>query len=100
MDYNKATLHAATGRTLLLPGWRGYFYWDYSKKELNFRNGDYHQIINSLEKRESWRELIGTILYNKIGEPRDQVRLFLFNIILCIISTSDSIYTILPPRFI
>lgn len=27
MDYNKATLHAATGRTLLLPGWRGYFYW-------------------------------------------------------------------------
>ena len=35
MDYNKAT-----GRTLLLPGWRGY--WDYSKKELNFRNGDYH----------------------------------------------------------
>lgn len=42
MDYNKATLHAATGRTLLLPGWRGYFYWDYSKKELNFRNGDYH----------------------------------------------------------
>ena len=42
MDYNKATLYAATGRTLLLPGWRGYFYWDYSKKELNFRNGDYH----------------------------------------------------------
>jgi hypothetical protein len=42
MDYNKSTLYAATGRTLLLPGWRGYFYWDYSKKELNFRNGDYH----------------------------------------------------------
>lgn len=42
MDYNKATLYAATGRTLLLPGWRGYFYWDYNKQELNFRNGDYH----------------------------------------------------------
>lgn len=41
MDYNKATLYAATGRTLLLPGWRGYFYWD-NKQELNFRNGDYH----------------------------------------------------------
>lgn len=39
MDYNKATLHAATGRTLLLPGWKGYFYWDYNKQELNFRNG-------------------------------------------------------------
>ena len=32
MDYNKATLHAATGRTLLLPGWKGYFYWDYNKQ--------------------------------------------------------------------
>ena len=42
MDYNKATLYAAMGRTLLLPGWRGYFYWNYSKKELNFKNGDYH----------------------------------------------------------
>lgn len=47
---DKATLHAVTG--LLLPGWRGYFYWDYSKKELNFRNGDNKQL------RESWRELI------------------------------------------
>lgn len=27
MDYNRATLYAATGRTLLLPGWKGYFYW-------------------------------------------------------------------------
>ena len=42
MDYNKAILYATRGRTLLLPGWKGYFYWDYAKKELNFRNGDYH----------------------------------------------------------
>lgn len=25
MDYNRATLYAATGRTLLLPGWKGIF---------------------------------------------------------------------------
>ena len=42
MDYNKATLYATMGRTLLPPAWRGYFYWNYSKKELNFKNGDYH----------------------------------------------------------
>ena len=42
MNYNQATLCAATGKTLLLPGWRGYFYWNWETKELNFRNGDYH----------------------------------------------------------
>lgn len=42
MNYNQATLYAATGKTLLLPGWHGYFYWNYADKELNFRNGDYH----------------------------------------------------------
>lgn len=51
MDYNKATLHAATGRTLLLPGWRGYFYWDYNKQELNFRNGDYHLDNKQLQEK-------------------------------------------------
>jgi len=42
MDYNKATLFAATGATLMLPGWEGYFKWDYNKKELYFQNGDYY----------------------------------------------------------
>nr|DAX08761.1 MAG TPA: hypothetical protein [Bacteriophage sp.] len=42
MNYNQATLYAVTGKTLLLPGWHGYFYWNYVDKELNFRNGDYH----------------------------------------------------------
>nr|DAF83479.1 MAG TPA: hypothetical protein [Bacteriophage sp.]DAJ71615.1 MAG TPA: hypothetical protein [Caudoviricetes sp.]DAN75022.1 MAG TPA: hypothetical protein [Caudoviricetes sp.] len=42
MNYNQATLHAATGKILMLPGWHGYFYWNYSTKELNFRDGDYH----------------------------------------------------------
>lgn len=50
MDYNKATLYAATGRTLLLPGWVGYFYWNYQTKELNFKNGDYH--LNSKQLKD------------------------------------------------
>ena len=41
MTYSQATLHAATGATLMLPGWEGYFKWDWDKKELYFQNGDY-----------------------------------------------------------
>jgi hypothetical protein len=36
VDYNQATLHAATGAILMLPGWEGYFKWDWEKKELYF----------------------------------------------------------------
>ena len=42
MNYNQATLYAATGKILMLPDWHGYFYWNYDTKELNFRDGDYH----------------------------------------------------------
>ena len=41
MNYNLATLHAATGATLLLPGWEGIFVWNYSNNTLIFKNGDY-----------------------------------------------------------
>lgn len=41
MNYNQATLHAATGNVLILPGWHGYFYWNYETQELNFRDGNY-----------------------------------------------------------
>lgn len=46
MNYNQATLYAATGKILMLPDWHGYFYWNYSTKELNFRDGDYHLDYN------------------------------------------------------
>lgn len=45
MTYNLATLHAATGDTLMLPGWQGVFIWDYATNTLIFKNGDY--ILNS-----------------------------------------------------
>ena len=59
MDYNLATLYAATGATLMLPGWEGYFKWDYNKKELYFQNEDYYlneeQIKNmKLNQRNDW----------------------------------------------
>ena len=74
MDYNRATLYAATGRTLLLPGWRGYFYWDYTKNELNFRNGDYHLDNKQLKEkgvmeRNDWYYIC--LLYTS-PSPRDQ----------------------------
>lgn len=50
MNYNLATLYAATGKVLMLPGWGGYFKWDYSKNELYFQNGDY--ILDNKQLRD------------------------------------------------
>lgn len=63
MDYNQATLHAATGATLMLPGWEGYFKWDWDKKELYFQNGDYYldnqQLIDKgIRDRDDWYYII------------------------------------------
>lgn len=51
MNYNQATLYAAAGKILMLPGWHGYFYWNYGTKELNFRDGDYHLDSKQLEDK-------------------------------------------------
>lgn len=51
MDWNLATLYAATGHTLMLPQWQGYFKWNYNKKELYFQNGDY--CLNEEQIRET-----------------------------------------------
>ena len=63
MDYTQATLKAATGERLLLPGWTGYFYWNYSNNTLEFKNEDYH--LNNkelkkfnLEKRNDWYYIV------------------------------------------
>ena len=48
MNYNQTTLYSITGKVLMLPGWHGYFYWNYGTKELNFRDGDYHLDDKSL----------------------------------------------------
>ena len=63
MTYSQATLHAATGATLMLPGWEGYFKWDWDKKKLYFQNGDYYlndtQIKEmKLDQRDDWYYII------------------------------------------
>ena len=50
MDYNQATLHAATGATLMLLGWEGIFVWNYANNTLIFKNGDY--ILNTEQLKE------------------------------------------------
>lgn len=50
MNYNQATLWASSGKTLVLPGWDGYFTWDYANNELVFRNGDY--FLNNKQLRD------------------------------------------------
>lgn len=57
MNYNKATLYAVTGSILMLPGWHGYFYWNYISQELNFRDGDYYlnsNEFNDIKSRNDW----------------------------------------------
>ena len=63
MTYSQATLYAATGATLMLPGWEGYFKWDWDKKELYFQNGDYYldnqQLIDKgIRDRDDWYYII------------------------------------------
>ena len=50
MNYNQATLRAATGDIIMLPDWQGYFKWDYNKQEFYFQNGDYY--LNNQQIRE------------------------------------------------
>ena len=63
MTYNEATLRAVTGEKLILPGWQGYFYWNYGTHQLEFRNGDYHLSGEELQrfelnKRTDWYYII------------------------------------------
>lgn len=63
MNYNQATLCASLGKTLMLPGWKGYFYWNYSTKELNFKNGNYHLDSEQLKdkgvrERNDWYYIV------------------------------------------
>lgn len=63
MIYNQATLYAATGHTLMLPGWHGYFKWDFEKNKLYFQNEDYYLTSEqlkefNLDQRDDWYYII------------------------------------------
>ena len=46
---------ARNGKTLMLPGWKGYFKYDYVTNDLRFENGDYK--LNSEELKKFQLEL-------------------------------------------
>lgn len=63
MNYNQATLRAATGDILMLPGWQGIFVWNYSNNTLIFKNGDYYLTSEqlkefNLDQRTDWYYII------------------------------------------
>ena len=39
------------GKIGLIPNWKGYLKWDYSKNQIKFVNGDYIMYQNELEKK-------------------------------------------------
>ena len=63
MTFDQAKLYASNGYTLLLPGWKGYFNWNYKNKELIFKDGDYILNENQLKdkgviNRNDWYYII------------------------------------------
>lgn len=57
LDYNKATLYAATGSILGLPDWVGDFKWDQQLHKLYFQNNDYYLYdLDQLKDRTDWYE--------------------------------------------
>lgn len=63
MTYKQALLKAELGADLLLPGWVGYFFWDYGTHQLKFRNGNYFLDSEQLKrfrlnKRTDWYTII------------------------------------------
>lgn len=63
MTFQDAEQLAKSGYTLLLPGWVGYFTWNYSSNEINFKNGDYKLTYKQLKdknifNRNDWYYII------------------------------------------
>ena len=50
MNYTDAIKKAQEGYTLMLPGWAGYFNWNYADNTLLFNNGDYYLSSSQLDK--------------------------------------------------
>ena len=60
MTYNGATLWAATGHTLMLPNFTGYFKWDFGNRVLMFTNRDFRCNAEDLnvKDRTDWYYII------------------------------------------
>ena len=63
MTYSEIISIIKTGKTAILPNWKGLFKWDYANKELYFVDGDYRlnqqQLIDmGLKSRTDWYHII------------------------------------------
>lgn len=48
MNYDEACKEAKLGKQLFIPGWNGYFFWDYGTNSLAFKNKEYRSSGESL----------------------------------------------------
>lgn len=51
MTYLEAINCAKKGYIIMLPKWKGYFYWNYTTNDFNFKNKDYHLDSNQLKDK-------------------------------------------------
>ena len=50
MTYQEIYELCRKGKIGMIPGWKGYLKWDYTKNQIFFVNGDYTMNQNKLEK--------------------------------------------------
>ena len=50
MTYQEIYELCKKGKIGMIPGWKGYLKWDYTKNQIFFVNGDYTMNQNELEK--------------------------------------------------
>lgn len=55
MTLNELKLFIKQGKTGVIPGWKGYIKWDYSKDELYFVNNDYKMSQTELKDKTNNR---------------------------------------------
>ena len=59
MTYNEIEKILKQGKIGLLPNYKGYFYWDYSKQCPYMKNGDYIKYdLDEEKKRTDWFYII------------------------------------------
>lgn len=63
MNWEQVINYAIDGYTFILPGWKGYFKYNYRTNELIFNNNDYYlnqqQLLDmGINKRTDWIKII------------------------------------------
>ena len=80
MTFDQAKLYASSGYTLLLPGWKGYFNWNYKNKELIFKDGDYILNDNQLKDKLNLKDSLSDISH-QLKTPLTSITIMIDNIL-------------------